>query len=620
MRYRVAAALLFCVALSRVGAQNPTATLVGTVTDPSGSVVAGAKLEIRNTATNQVRSVQSDHKGEFTAPNLVAGFYEITVHKEGFRTLRQTDLELQLHQEARLELRLEVGAVSQTVEVTASLPQVNTENAAKGDVVVADEMVQMPLISRDFTDLAFLTPGVLPKAEGGESSSPMVINGARADNSNFVVDGFNARDPRDASPQVHPNLDSMQEFKLQTSGYSAETGRLAGGVMTMALKTGGNRFHGSMFEFLRNDVFDAKNFFAASRLPLRRNQFGAALDGPVLIPKLYNGRNRTFFLFSWESSRQRQRQPRLAVVPSEAERQGDFSASPRIKDPLVSGVCNATNAAACFPDNRIPASRLSPVALAVQEYFPLPNRPGQVNNYYADPPAPSDSDNFVVKIDQRVSQADNVSLRYLKNYNRSLIPFGGGNTGLFGHSGQSHGTLAGLNYTRMFTPTVINEVRFSVSRTFGKWAGVHAGTDYNKLFGMSGGNHGSLAHRLSAVYDHQLCELRRRRWMAERVRQHELQPLRHDDPGERIALAEGGSGHPAQPDVPAGCRQYARNLLLHRCHDESALCRLRAGLAEFRYAAGHMGQKLSVYHQLQLLCPGRLEGYQPPDLESGPSL
>ncbi len=486
MKSQVAAALLTCAAICKLGAQNPTATLVGTVTDPTGLVVVEAKLEIRNSATNEVRKLQSNHKGEFTVPNLAPGFYDVTISKDGFRSLRQTNLELQLDQEARVQFKLELGSVSQTVEVTGSVPLVNTENAAKGDVVVSQEMVEMPLNGRNFTDLALLVPGVLPNVEGGQGQSGMVINGARATNTNFLVDGFNNRNSRDSSAQARPNIDAIQEFKMQTSGYSAEYGSLAGGVLNMALKTGGNQLHGMVFEFLRNDVLDARNFFDRAKSMLRRNQFGGTVSGPVLIPKVYNGRDHTFFLFSWESYRNRQGQSALAAVPTLAQRQGDFSGLPPVKDPLATGACNATSSAGCFPNNQVPISRQSAVALAAQAYFPLPNRPGP-NNFYAQVASKADWDSDVIKIDHRFSAADNLSIRYLKRYSRGTSPFNQGNTGVFGLDGGGHTMLMGLTYTRMFSPTVINEARLGFTRTTEEYAGVHQGIDYNKQFGISGG-------------------------------------------------------------------------------------------------------------------------------------
>ena len=313
----------FVVAIlpSLAGAQSSTATLVGTVRDSSGAVVAGVSIQIRNSSTDGHRETATTAAGDFTVPELPPGIYELTARKDGFRALRETDIELQIDQMARLDLKMELGAVSESVEVMAYAPLLNTENAVKGDVLVSSQVIEMPLNGRDFSDLALLVPSVLPRAQGGMGSA-FNINGARADNTNFVIDGFNDQNPRGAAAQARPNLDALEEFKMQTSNYSAETGRLAGGVMNMVLKSGSNRFHGVLFEFIRNNIFDARNFFDAGQEPLHRNQFGGTVSGPVTIPHIYNGHDRTFFLFSWESYRQTQGDSRLSHLPSAAERSG----------------------------------------------------------------------------------------------------------------------------------------------------------------------------------------------------------------------------------------------------------------------------------------------------------
>ena len=200
---------------------------------------------------------------------------------------------LEVDQTARLDLELQIGLVSETVQVTASVPLLNTENAMRGDVIVSREMTDIPLDGRDFADLAYLVPGVAQKAQGA-SGSNFSVNGARSDNTNFIMDGFNDQSPRGGTAQARPTIDAMMEFKMQTTGYSAEYGRLAGGTMNMALKSGTNRLHGTLFEFVRNDAFDARSYFDGEKTKLRRNQFGAVLDGPVYIPKLYNGRIALF--------------------------------------------------------------------------------------------------------------------------------------------------------------------------------------------------------------------------------------------------------------------------------------------------------------------------------------
>jgi Carboxypeptidase regulatory-like domain/TonB-dependent Receptor Plug Domain len=466
-------------------AQTPTATLVGTVYDSSGAVVPGAALEVKNSDTNETRKTVTSERGEFTVPNLMPGRYEVTTMKEGFHTRRETDIELELDQKARMEIRLEVGASSQTVEVAAvSAPLINTENATKGEVMTAAEIVQMPLDGHDFNDLALLVPGVLPN-QPGVGGGPWTANGSRPDGNNILIDGFNNMNPRNGAAYAQPNLEALAEFKLQTSSYSAEYGRQGGGVMTMALKTGGNRVHGALFEFLRNDAFDARNFFDQGKAKLRRNQFGAEVSGPVLIPKVYNGRDHTFFMFSWESFRQTQGQSRLGLVPTGAQKAGDFSGGALIKDPLLTGACTAANGAACFPDNKIPLSRINPISLKIQTFFPEPNLPGQVNNYYSYANLPNSWDSYVAKIDERISDKDALSFRFSTRYNRSENAFQGSpNMAGFGAATRSTAYLAGLTYTRMFTPAMSNEARISVARNPLNVRGVHQGHDYAAEFGL----------------------------------------------------------------------------------------------------------------------------------------
>ena len=375
--------LVIGAALGQLEAQ--TATLVASVTDPTGSAVIAAKVEIRNSGTNEVRKAQTDQRGEFTAPDLAPGIYDVSITHPGFRTLHETGLELQVEQQARVEYRLQLGSLSDKVEVTASAPLINTENGEKGDVMVAAEIAEMPLDGRDFTNLGLLTPGAVTGLPQGGYGSFASVSGARADNTSLLVDGNNNRSAQTGGAVSRPNLDAIQEFKMETSGYSAEFGRFAGGVVNVVLKSGGNQVHGAVFEFLRNDRLNARNFFAATIPPYRRNQFGGmCLSGPVYIPKLYDGRNRTFFMFSWESYRQGVGTSALVVVPTVAVTRGDFSGLPAIKDPL------ANNAA--FPGNQIPLSRASPASLNAQAFYPAPNHAG-ANNYYSAPLTPTNWDN-----------------------------------------------------------------------------------------------------------------------------------------------------------------------------------------------------------------------------------
>ena len=451
--------------------------------DASGAIIPEARITVLNTGTGIARRAVTTEAAEFTVPNLAPGMYDITVEKEGFRTLREEGLELQVDQTARLEMKLEVGSVAETIEVTASLPVLNTETAARGEVVTSQEIVEVPLDGREFMDLALLVPGVGRKAQGGDGSQ-ISINGARPDNSNFVIDGFSNQQSRTGVPQARPPLDAMQEFKMQVSGFSAEYGRLAGGVANMALKTGTNVPHGTVFEFLRNDAFDARNFFDQEKSSLRRNQFGGTLNGPVYLPRIYDGRNRTFFLVSTEIYRQVEGESRLGRVPSELERTGDFSRTVDAQGKLVTLLDPFTGKA--FPGNRIPASLLHPAAVKAVTYYPLPNRGEQANNLLVSENNVNEYENVLGKVDHRFTDADNVSVRYMRRAPRNTSPYTGDGFGLFGSSSDQPQILGGLTYTRMFSPTLINEARFGLSRNRQYQNSPGVGEDYSFL-GIKGG-------------------------------------------------------------------------------------------------------------------------------------
>jgi hypothetical protein len=254
---------LFSAALSlaALSGQSNLATVTGVITDPAGAAAPGVTVTIRNLDTNVPRFVLTNDEGAFTIVNLNPGNYELSASKEGFHALRETGMVLEVGQTLRSDFVLEVGALSQTISITAAVAPLNTENGTiKGDVIVQEEIQGIPLNGRDFTELALLVAGVVPNAQGGAGSFAS-INGARGDNTNFVVDGFDDRNIRGAAAQFRPNIDAVQEFKMEVSGYSAEYGKMAGGILNMALKTGGNRLHGSLFEYVRNDKFDARAYF-----------------------------------------------------------------------------------------------------------------------------------------------------------------------------------------------------------------------------------------------------------------------------------------------------------------------------------------------------------------------
>ena len=444
-------------------AQGELATVTGVVTDPAKAVVAGVAITIRNTQTNSAHTVISDANGHFTVTELPPGPYELTANKPGFQGHREPRIVLEVGQELRNDIELVIGSVNQTVDVMARPAVLNTqEGAIKGAVVVQEEIQDVPLDGRDFTDIAFLVPGVVPNAQGGTGSA-MAINGARSDNTNFYVDGFSDRNARGAAAQLRPNIDAIEEFKVEVSGFSAQYGKMAGGILNMVLKSGTNQLHGTVFEYFRNDVFDARSFFDPVRLPLHRNQFGGTISGPLVIPKVYHGQDKTFFLFSIEAFRQTDGETRLSHVPTAIERAGDFSQAVNTSGQPVS-IRDPPAGNTPFPGAIISASRFSPVALKLLSYYPLPNYAGVGLNYQATEVVTNNWASILGKADHRFSQKDSLSVRYGYRWNPNTAPWAGTNLGGFGNDVSDNRLLGGITHVHLFSPSLVNEFRAGVSR------------------------------------------------------------------------------------------------------------------------------------------------------------
>ena len=464
-------------------AQTPAATVAGRVTEETGAAISGARIELTHIETNESRIVFSNAEGSFAALQLPVGDYRIVIAKEGFRTLERPRLELQAEQTVRLDFKMIPGDAAARIVLTDVEITLDTEDADMGETADEEEIEETPLEGREFQNLAFQTAGVLRKSAGGTGSN-FSINGARSDNTNFVLDGFYNRNVRGGGQQIKVPIDAMQEFRMQVNTYSAEYGRFGGGVMNVVLRHGANRLHGTLFEFLRNDAVDARNFFAADKNVLRRNQFGATLNGPVYLPRLYDGRNRTFFLASWESYRQRRSATRLSRVPTELERGGDFSrtfgADGKLiaaRDPLGSGT---------FAGNLIPAERWSSVSRKSIEYYPLPNNSGAVNNYRASSRDRDDWSSFLFKVDHKLSPADSIAVRYAGRFADTTEPFAGSPFPGFGDQVDNHQTMAGVNWSRAVRKSLINDVRFGLVRTRQEQQSFRAGTNYAQMLGITG--------------------------------------------------------------------------------------------------------------------------------------
>ena len=487
--------------------QANLATLTGTVTDTGGGVIPGAEVTVINTGTAISRDLTTSAVGSFTFPALIPGDYQLIVTSEGFQQHVEQGIILRTGDNRRVDVELELGQVTESVTVDAQMVTLNTENGViKGDVIVMEEIQELPLAGRDFTDLAFFVPGVVPK--GSSQGSFASVNGARPTNTNFYVDGFDNRNPQGGAAQVRPNIDALQEFKMETSGYSAEYGRMAGGILNMSLRSGTNQPHGNVSYFIRNDVFDARGFFDADKTRLNQNNLSLTLTGPIV-------KNKTFFMASYELRRNNQEHARLSRVPTPMEIGGDFSQTIGlshldnsldvtdqgvldqlrsdflIRDRTARGGCNANRARrglpSCFPNDIIPASRADPLAQRLFQEYPEPNlglRRDLLNYRVVD----NDNDNIdstIFKVDHKIGE-NNLAARFQWRAVNGENPFGGSSLlQQFGNTIDDDRYLLGVDYTHMFSPMFLMELRVGITGNNVFQRGAFADTDIIEELGMA---------------------------------------------------------------------------------------------------------------------------------------
>ncbi|HYT75330.1 MAG TPA: carboxypeptidase regulatory-like domain-containing protein, partial [Vicinamibacterales bacterium] len=372
--------------------QAVSGTMLGTVTDVTGAVRAGAKVTVVNEGTGLTRTVSTDGNGEYTFPSLPTGRYTVMAEVTGFKTLAISNIALGVDQRARVDLKLETGSITETMTVEGKAPLLQTSSSELGTTITDQQIEALPLNGRNFVNLTRTVPGVLRGIPGANidgagslawrASASFSANGQRPRDNNFMLDGVDNNETWLQTVVIFPSVDALDEFKLQTSTYSAEFGRSLGGVVNLQIKSGTNKLRGSAFEFHRDSKFDANNFFnnrAGRRKPtFKQNQFGGTLGGPVF-------KNKTFFFASYQGHRETQGQTFLSTVPSLAMRGGDFSELSRaIFDPQTGQP---------FSGNVIPADRFDPVAAKIlAQLYPEPNTAGTrqsngqtINNYLINP-------------------------------------------------------------------------------------------------------------------------------------------------------------------------------------------------------------------------------------------
>jgi Carboxypeptidase regulatory-like domain len=466
---RVAAlAVLLALGGTTAFAQLQSGRILGTVFDPQRAGIPGATVTVTNLATNIARTALTDAEGNYVITPLDPGTYRISAEVPGFQTAVREELTLTVGQAARVELSLNLGGLTTEVQVVAETPLLNTESATLSEVITNEQIVDLPLNGRGFHELARLTSGValLPPTGNTQPVRPEVVNGnviggVAGSQTRFLLDGVDITEEHQGGTWIQTSVDALQEFSVQQNAYSAEF-HGAGATFNVTTKSGGNVYHGSVFEFLRNDKFDSKNFFAVSKEKLERNQFGGTLGGPVMIPGMYDGRNKTFFFASYEGHRRQQGVVNVANVPSEAQRQGDFRGLAPIFDPLTTANVGGVNTRTQFANNMIPQDRISSQARFFMQYIPLPNGPN--NTYVSNPITEFTANQVTLRLDQEINQHHRLFARYSDHRNTEDRE-GWSTLGATRLEGPAFNVAVSL--TSNFGSSLVHEARFS--RMYGEY-------------------------------------------------------------------------------------------------------------------------------------------------------
>src|SRR5579864_3238273 len=507
--FRFVASLFFLLILAiPVWAQKDTGSIVGSVKDPSGAIVANASVIVTDVEHGQTVNTTTNTDGEFVASPLRIGRYTVTVQQSGFKKAVSVPVDLDVQQRIAVNIVLQVGEISESVVVSSATPLLESETSELGQVVDSQRVANLPLNGRNFAQLALLTAGTAPSEPGArdEQSFGFSAGGARSLQNNFLLDGIDNNSNltdllNETNYVIQPPVDALSEFKVQTNAYSAEFGRGNGAIVNAVIKSGTNEVHGSAWGFLRNNVLDARNYFdpIGPTPPYEQYQFGGTLGGPVYIPHVYDGRNKTFFFVDYEGLRIHQADTQTLLVPTASQIAGNFASA--LDTSTATGVdCNgrptyggelfdtrltqlsaASPTGLCgvpiggygangLPTNVIPAGKIDPLAAKLAALFPGPNVSGNsAFNYIANPVENTHRSNFDTRIDQKFSDKDNSFIRFSYEDQPRIIPSPFGNSiadggGFFsGIEDNSYRSVA-LSETHVFRPTLVNEFRFGYNR------------------------------------------------------------------------------------------------------------------------------------------------------------
>ncbi len=501
MRQVLIAATTLCLLAAAVYGQTITGTITGTVADPSGALIPGAKITATSRATNLTYSAESNSAGVYNLLFLPIGSYSLGVEAAGFRRVVLGPFQLETGQVARVDVNMEVGEVTQAIEIRDFAPILQTETTQTGDLISGTSASSLPIAGRNFMTLTLLIPGAVSPNPGGMNTfrggARPYVNGNREQTNNFLLDGVEINETIDNGVSYNPNVDAIAEVKITTGNAPAEFGNANGAIVNLALKSGTNDFHGNVFEYLRNDKLDANSFFGnragTRKRALRQSIFGGTVGGPIV-------KDRHFFFVDYQGYRQSTGGPSTASLALADYRIGNLSRFPQaIRDPLLTGACTTANRAACFPNNMIPQSRIvNPVAQKLfsdRQLYPLPNNPGTgpigvTSNYVSSNASFSNQDQGDVKMDSRFTEKDNLSGRFSFVNPRSATSRVALPTQLA--SASDNRILGGMiNWVRTITPSMVNELRIGYHRPVNASVttdpGGLLGLDGNTKFGIAGG-------------------------------------------------------------------------------------------------------------------------------------
>ena len=502
---------LFCICLvlmlvSAAFPQVESARVVGTIRDSTQAVLPGATVSVTNTETNVTRTATTNADGDFVITELKPGTYAVTVQCLGFKKAEQPPFKLDVNQVVRINTALVIGSAEEKVEVTAAEPLIESQTSSIGQVIEEKQVHDLPLNGRNFIQLAYLSPGVNAGPVGAASTVPqqggvpenerengaIQVNGLTATNNNFLLNGFDNNEQQIGFEIVQPSVDAIQEFKVQANNAGADIGR-GGAVVNVVLKSGTNQLHGSLFEFLRNSAFDAKNYFddpAASIPPYKQNQFGGTIGGPIF-------KNKTFFFADYQGTRIRQSQTAILPVPSLAHRAGDFSdlLQRDAQGNIIGGQLYLPSTTDPNQGTPIPNNNLAPymnsTAVNIVNVFPLPNLPDPVNNFRSNPLYANNQDAFDIRIDHQLSKEDSLfgffSWGNVNAHHPDPMP-GVAGGGTFSGTIKDNDRAAGVSDVHTFSPNLINEFKLGYFRYVVDAVSNFAGQDVATQLGLPGAN------------------------------------------------------------------------------------------------------------------------------------